>query len=67
MKVEIENICYQHHQATSILEKLLKKETNYQVRQQYINAIEWITDANDSAIRMENKLKENKENERTGS
>ena len=72
MKIGEEFICYQHHQAESILEKLLKD--NFisvtlcdRARKDIKEAIEWIHKANDSAVRMENKLKEYKENDRTRS
>jgi hypothetical protein len=60
MKMGEETICYQHHQATTILEKLLKKYTSYP-SSELKEAIEWITKANDSAVRMEDKLKEYKQ------
>ena len=66
MKLGTESICYQHQQAQDILERLLilYPSTQYlgtNIRLQ--EAIEWITHANDSAIRMEDKLKWYKENE----
>ena len=55
-----EFICYQHQQAQDILEKLLKLwsfteacKTSEDIKE----AIEWITKANDSAVKMEGKLK----------
>jgi pyruvate-formate lyase len=65
MKIGEESICYQHHQAETILEKLLS-QCDYQDRQRankLKEAIEWIHTANASAIRMENKLKWYKEHE----
>ena len=59
MKIGKESICYQHHQAEMILEELLKDHRGTKIKK----AIEWIHKANDSAVRMENKLKWYKENE----
>jgi len=69
MKLGDESICYQHHQAETILENLLKHPVfNYTTHGNNLKeAIEWITKANNSAVRMENKLKEYKESERTRS
>lgn len=63
MNVGEETICYQHQQAQDILEELLKhptfKYTSY--GKNIKETIEWITKANDSAVRMEKKLKHYKE------
>lgn len=56
MNIGKETICYQHQQAQDILESLLKDHRNTKIKE----AIEWITKANDSAVRMEDKLKEYK-------
>ena len=66
MKIGTESICYQHQQAQDILERLLilYPSTQYLVTNTRLQeAIEWITHANDSAVRMENKLTEYKEKE----
>lgn len=57
MKVGEESICYQHQQAQDILEKLLIVADCDKCRNKLKEAIEWITKANDSAVRMEEKLK----------
>ena len=63
-KVGQETICYQHQEAQNILEALLviadDQLTSYAAGR-IKEAIVWITEANDSAVRMENKLKEYKE------
>jgi len=64
MNIGEETICYQHHQAQDILVKLLKRQTGVRLdiaRNQVNEIIGWITKANDSAVRMEDKLKEYKE------
>lgn len=64
MKIGEETIYYQHQQAQDILEKLLK---GYllppMLRKDIKEAIEWITKANDSAIKTEDKLKWYKQND----
>lgn len=61
MNLKNESICYQHQQTTTILEKLLKEYPAYpELRKELKEAIECITYANDSAVRMEDKLKEYK-------
>ena len=63
MKIGEETICYQHQQAQNILEKLLKRgfSDNFDASSNSVKeAIEWVTYANDSAVRMEDKLKEYK-------
>lgn len=64
MKIGEEFICYQHQQAQDVLEKLLIVVDCDKCRSKLKEAIEWITKANDSAVRMENKLKWYKENEK---
>lgn len=64
MKIGEETICYQHQQAQDILKKLLK---GYllppMLRKDIKETIEWITKANDSAVRMEDKLNWYKQND----
>ncbi len=63
MQLGQETICYQHQQAQDILEKLLKStiSRDYPVSESLSSklkeAIEYITSANDSAVKMEDKLK----------
>lgn len=62
-KVGQETICYQHQEAQNILEKMLIRGIFNELivsEKKIKEAIEWITKANDSAVRMENKLKEYK-------
>lgn len=67
MKVGQETICYQHHQAQTLLENLLKStickdyEFSDRLKKNLLEAIDWIEKANDSAVRMENKLVEYKQ------
>ena len=63
MKIGDESIYYQHHQAEMILEKLLIVTNCVKCIGKIKEAIEWIHTANDSAVRMENKLKWYKEND----
>lgn len=66
MKMGEETICYQHHQVETILEKLLKDYNLEKITPNLINdlkeAIDWIHTANESAVRMEDKLKWYKDN-----
>jgi len=57
MKIGEETICYQHQQAQDILEKLLVVTDCAKCISKIKEAIDWIHAANDSAVRMEDKLK----------
>ena len=65
MKLGQATICYQHQEAQNSLEKLLNiysgMETTTYLCNNLKDAIVWINEANESAVRMENKLKYYKE------
>ena len=56
MKIGEETICYQHHQTEMLMESLLKAQQNTIYALAIKEAIDWVHKANDSAVRMENKL-----------
>ncbi len=60
MKLGQATICYQHQEAQNLLENLLMLKAHSILechRKDIKEAIDWIIEANESAVRMENKLK----------